>query len=279
ADHPANTVGHIFTPLVIGGQPKPEQAVGDGVYAQVQASDGRKSTVEVEAWEQFAREKGLNMAEHPLHYLFLDEKTSTARQAWSAAIRFVLDAPRPAVATAGDGVAFNFAAHLQRQRDWSGKTFGPGSRSQGVVDHIRKELKEIEADPGDLKEWIDVVILALDGAWRSGAQPQEIIDALVSKQTKNEGRVWPDWRTADPNKAIEHDRSHDALASRPVEAAQGGVPEGWESKPREPTPEMLKACDTVIQGYGAKLVWQRMYDAAPEVPATTRDAGDGEVRS
>lgn len=110
---------------------------------------------------------------------------------------------------AAQGEAFDFAVHLQRQRQWSGNTFGPGSRAQGVVDHIRKELLEIEADPCDLKEWIDVVILALDGAWRSGAQPQEIIAALVAKQTKNEGRVWPDWRTADPNKAIEHDRSYD----------------------------------------------------------------------
>jgi hypothetical protein len=109
-----------------------------------------------------------------------------------------------------DAARFDFAAHLQRQRDWSGATFGPGPRAIGVVDHIRKELREIEADPGDLKEWIDVVILALDGAWRSGASPADIIAALVAKQTKNEGRTWPDWRTADPNKAIEHDRSHDA---------------------------------------------------------------------
>ena len=36
------------------------------------------------------------------------------------------------------------------------------------------------------------------------------IDTLVAKQTKNECRVWPDWRTADPSKPIEHDRSHDA---------------------------------------------------------------------
>jgi hypothetical protein len=120
---------------------------------------------------------------------------------------------RAALAAQGQGDGFDFASHLQRQRDWSGKTFGPGSRAQGVVDHIRKELLEIEVDPGDLKEWIDVVILALDGAWRSGAQPQEIIAALVAKQTKNEGRVWPDWRTADPNKAIEHDRSRDTAAS------------------------------------------------------------------
>jgi len=99
--------------------------------------------------------------------------------------------------------------HLQRQREWSERTFGPGPRAKGVVDHIRKELLEIEDDPTDLKEWVDVVILALDGAWRSGATPAQIVAAIEAKQTKNEGRTWPDWRTADPNKAIEHDRSKD----------------------------------------------------------------------
>jgi hypothetical protein len=103
--------------------------------------------------------------------------------------------------------AFDMLAHLQRQREWSERTFGPGDRAKGVVDHIRKELHEIEADPGDLKEWIDVVILALDGAWRSGASPEQIIDALTAKQTKNEARVWPDWRTAPKDRAIEHVRS------------------------------------------------------------------------
>jgi hypothetical protein len=105
---------------------------------------------------------------------------------------------------------FNFKAHLTRQRDWSTKTFGPGARALGIVDHIRKELREIDADPGDLKEWIDVVILALDGAWRSGANPQQIIDALVAKQDTNERRKWPDWRTASEDEAIEHDRSDDS---------------------------------------------------------------------
>lgn len=102
---------------------------------------------------------------------------------------------------------FNFRDHLQRQADWSKKTFGPYPRVKGVVDHIRKELLEVEAKPTDLSEWIDVAILALDGAWRSGATPDQIIAALVAKQTKNESRVWPDWRASDPNKAIEHDRS------------------------------------------------------------------------
>jgi hypothetical protein len=101
---------------------------------------------------------------------------------------------------------FNFEAHLQRQHDFSVRTFGPAFRPKGIVDHIRRELAEIEADPEDLSEWIDVVILGLDGALKGGHTPAEIVDALVAKQTRNEARTWPDWRTADPDKAIEHVR-------------------------------------------------------------------------
>lgn len=96
------------------------------------------------------------------------------------------------------------AQHLREQREWSRRTFGPGARTLGVLDHIRKELAEIEADPEDLYEWVDVLILAFDGAWRAGWEPQEIIDAIKEKQARNERRQWPDWRTASPNQAIEH---------------------------------------------------------------------------
>lgn len=103
--------------------------------------------------------------------------------------------------------SFDMLAHLRRQREWSEKTFGPGDRAKGIVDHIRKELCEIEAAPKDCSEWMDVVILALDGAWRAGFSPQEVIDQLVGKQAKNEKRIWPDWRTMPIDKAIEHDRT------------------------------------------------------------------------
>jgi hypothetical protein len=104
------------------------------------------------------------------------------------------------------GAPFDLVAHLTRQIKFSGATFGPGARTAGVCDHIRKELVEVEESGGSLAEWIDVVILALDGAWRSGATPQAIVEALLAKQSKNEGRVWPDWRLAEPGKAIEHVR-------------------------------------------------------------------------
>lgn len=113
-------------------------------------------------------------------------------------------------AHAGTGPSVVDAAHLERQRAWSATTFGPGRRTAGVLDHIRKELLEIEADPTDVVEWVDVIILAFDGAWRAGWEPQEIIDAIIAKQTRNEARGWPDWRTMSEDIAIEHDRSGDA---------------------------------------------------------------------
>lgn len=94
--------------------------------------------------------------------------------------------------------------HLERQRQWSCTTFGPGARTKGVIDHIRKELTEVEADPLDLREWVDVLILAFDGAWRAGWEPQEIIDAIKAKQAKNEARTWPDWREMSEDEAIQH---------------------------------------------------------------------------
>jgi hypothetical protein len=117
--------------------------------------------------------------------------------------------------------AFDFAAHLGRQAEWSRRTFGPGGRVEGVTDHIAKELIEVRESAGSLAEWVDVVILALDGCWRSGASPQQIIGAIVAKQAKNEGRKWPDWRSVPAGKAIEHDRSLDAEAPEPNEQKPG----------------------------------------------------------
>ena len=99
------------------------------------------------------------------------------------------------------------AAYLERQIEFSTRAFGPGLRTDGVLDHIAKESDEVRADPTDLHEWVDLIMLSIDGAWRTGASPQEIIDAVHAKLAKNEARQWPDWRTAEPGKAIEHIRS------------------------------------------------------------------------
>lgn len=80
---------------------------------------------------------------------------------------------------------------LLTQRHWSAKTFGLGAgRWRGIVAHVEKELREIERDPLDLEEWIDVIILGFDGAWRTGASNHAIIAALFAKQAKNRQREW-----------------------------------------------------------------------------------------
>lgn len=80
---------------------------------------------------------------------------------------------------------------LMVQRHWSARTFGLGAgRWKGIVAHVEKELREIEQDPLDLDEWIDVIILGFDGAWRTGASNHAIISALFAKQAKNRRREW-----------------------------------------------------------------------------------------
>ena len=102
-------------------------------------------------------------------------------------------------------------AHIKRQREWSLKAFGPGRRTKGIIDHIRKELIEIENDPTDVSEWVDVITLALDGAWRAGAEPEMIIRTIKEKYVINVQRSWPDWRTFSESEAIEHDRTRDPV--------------------------------------------------------------------
>ena len=99
---------------------------------------------------------------------------------------------------------FDLFEYIQRHREWPDRTFGPGPRPLGVIDHIRKELIEIEQSPTDVTEWVDVIILAIDGATRAGHSAQVVANALSDKQKKNKKRTWLDWRTADPDKAICH---------------------------------------------------------------------------
>jgi hypothetical protein len=86
---------------------------------------------------------------------------------------------------------FDLAQYIERQKCWSQKTFGDGPRTKGITAHIRKELSEIENAPSDIREWIDVVILALDGAWRAGHSPKMIVAALQEKQVINFQRQYP----------------------------------------------------------------------------------------
>lgn len=111
--------------------------------------------------------------------------------------------PVPYVPSVAD--RFDLAAYIERHKDWSLRTIGEGIRTGGTIAHIRKELLEIEAAPRDLEEWIDVIILGLDGAWRAGHTPAEIVAALQAKQQKIFARTYP--KPVSENHPAEHLRS------------------------------------------------------------------------
>ncbi len=120
--------------------------------------------------------------------------------------------------------------HLRRQAAFSRATFGPGPRTKGVLDHVGKEIEEVRTAVGPAersKEWTDIAILGLDGLLRScreqieSAGDEKATNSRVAKmacrlikekQDANEVRDWPDWRTSDPEKAIEHVREEHKIA-------------------------------------------------------------------
>lgn len=137
-------------------------------------------------------------------------------------------------------------AYYARQIEWSRQTFGPALRTKGVIDHITKELREIASAPHDLSEWVDVIILAMDGFWRHGGKPEDLMPALLAKQAKNTARKWPDWRTMSEDGAIEHDRSGEARALLTQSASKGVHTE------HTPAPSITEYVKTLADDWGEK---------------------------
>lgn len=106
---------------------------------------------------------------------------------------------------------------IRLYKTFSNKAFGPptpeNNREAGIIDHIKKELKEIQkADTPEEKmnEWVDIILLGIDGAGRTGCTSAKIAKAVWAKYQKNLVRSWPDWRTVGPDKAVQHKRGkHD----------------------------------------------------------------------
>lgn len=72
---------------------------------------------------------------------------------------------------------------LQEQRQFSVATFGPEPRLAGVLDHLEKELAEVQEATGDVMEWADCFLLCIDGSMRAGGDPSNIVAYLTSSPT------------------------------------------------------------------------------------------------
>lgn len=78
----------------------------------------------------------------------------------------------------------------QDAAEWSLRTFGI-RKVTGPLNHLKSEIDEIIADPTDVEEFADALILLQDAAWRSGHKMSEIFEAALAKNEKNKKREWP----------------------------------------------------------------------------------------
>lgn len=98
----------------------------------------------------------------------------------------------------------SFEEFLARHWAWSLRVFGEGRQTAGLTGHIEKEIEEVRAKPDDLAEWVDVMMLAMDGYLRHGGTVGSLLTDLVAKQDENFRRRWPPAGGGD--EPAEHDR-------------------------------------------------------------------------
>ena len=68
-------------------------------------------------------------------------------------------------------------------------TFGESTpRSKAL--HLAEEAKEAAADPADVIEWADCMILLLDGARKAGFTTEHLYQAVLKKMEINKSRKW-----------------------------------------------------------------------------------------
>jgi len=125
---------------------------------------------------------------------------------WMERLSSILSRAAPHLEAGVTTNTLTFDQYYAKQIEWSRKTFGPGLRSKGITAHIKKELREIDAEPHDLTEWCDVIMLAMDGYWRHGGTVESLLRDLVAKQSENFSRDWPDWRELGEDCPVEHSR-------------------------------------------------------------------------
>ena len=99
---------------------------------------------------------------------------------------------------------------LTNQMDWSRRTFGSGRRTIGITKHIEKECAEVRENPDDLSEWIDIMILAMDGYWRAGGTPEMILHSIIAKQAINRERKYPKTNEDEPSEHVREEAIHES---------------------------------------------------------------------
>jgi hypothetical protein len=88
----------------------------------------------------------------------------------------------------------NWDSYLLRHIEWGWLTFGTpeeGRGPRGPLDHALKEVAEIEASPKDIVEWIDAIILTIDGYFRAKGDPDVLKLNRIQYLATVEHQSWP----------------------------------------------------------------------------------------
>lgn len=117
---------------------------------------------------------------------------------------FISTAPKPQV--------HPVQRFFNQQQAWSYATFGPREHRgpAGPLDHLAKEAREAKDAVGTPElpiEIADCLFLVFDAVHRAGMTLEQQVEVAMAKLELNKLRKWPDWRTTDPTKATEHDRT------------------------------------------------------------------------
>lgn len=72
---------------------------------------------------------------------------------------------------------------------WAKATF-PEATTETCFNHLKREIKEILADPSDMTEWADGLMLYLQAASYSGVNVDELLPYMQDKFAVNKQRDW-----------------------------------------------------------------------------------------
>ena len=98
---------------------------------------------------------------------------------------------------------------FRNTHEWATRTFRAGRAAdpRPPLHHLNKEVGELLAEPFDLEEYADALLLLLDAAYLAGFTFSDIFDAARIKFAINQKRQWG---APDENGVVEHLREEAA---------------------------------------------------------------------
>lgn len=115
--------------------------------------------------------------------------------------------------------SYDLIKALKRQFEFSQRVFGAGPKTEQILRHISRQSVDTIARGNPTEEWVDIMILAMDGALRSGSTPYEIAGLLEYKMTVNEAREWPKLEDQVMDEPVHHIKKQVAVTNMTDEQA------------------------------------------------------------